>query len=172
MIQLRKCIHHLDVFVHKTQIYTWPDATLRELTELVKEVRPEARKNTVRGDMPSVCMYDNQFSHAAASEIDELRALGMAPTPGPARLCACVPRPHGPQRSPQGAAFLKFCLLSHTLFHYNTTSTQTPCLGRPRAWLQDVSLRRLHANPRLANCRLSLVCLASEHMKSSYRLCR
>uniref|UniRef100_A0A7S0RGX5 Histone deacetylase complex subunit SAP18 n=1 Tax=Pyramimonas obovata TaxID=1411642 RepID=A0A7S0RGX5_9CHLO len=32
----------------EVQIYTWPDATLRELTELVKEVRPEARKNTAR----------------------------------------------------------------------------------------------------------------------------
>lgn len=31
----------------EVQIYTWPDATLRELTDLVKEVRPEARKAQV-----------------------------------------------------------------------------------------------------------------------------
>ena len=30
------------------QIYTWPDATLRELADLVKEVRPEARKPQAR----------------------------------------------------------------------------------------------------------------------------
>jgi hypothetical protein len=27
------------------QIYTWPDATLRELTELIKDVRPDARSS-------------------------------------------------------------------------------------------------------------------------------
>lgn len=27
----------------EVQIYTWPDATLRELADLVAEVRPEAR---------------------------------------------------------------------------------------------------------------------------------
>ncbi|WIA38884.1 hypothetical protein OEZ86_002158 [Tetradesmus obliquus] len=29
-------------------VYTWPDATLRELAELVREVRPDARRNNVR----------------------------------------------------------------------------------------------------------------------------
>jgi len=38
----------------EVQIYTWPDATLRELTDLVKEVRPEARKNTARLDFALV----------------------------------------------------------------------------------------------------------------------
>jgi hypothetical protein len=28
----------------EVQVYTWPDATLRELAELVKEVRPDARR--------------------------------------------------------------------------------------------------------------------------------
>lgn len=30
------------------QIYTWPDASLRELTDLVKEVQPAARRTTAR----------------------------------------------------------------------------------------------------------------------------
>ncbi len=29
-------------------MYTWPDATLRELTDLVKEVQPAARRSTAR----------------------------------------------------------------------------------------------------------------------------
>ncbi|GMH44642.1 hypothetical protein BSKO_12594 [Bryopsis sp. KO-2023] len=32
----------------EVQIYTWKDATLRELTDLIKEVQPEARKPTTR----------------------------------------------------------------------------------------------------------------------------
>ncbi len=32
----------------QVQIYTWPDATLRELTDLVKEVQPAARRTTAR----------------------------------------------------------------------------------------------------------------------------
>ena len=31
-----------------TQVYTWPDATLRELTDLVKEVKSEARRTTAK----------------------------------------------------------------------------------------------------------------------------
>lgn len=31
----------------EVQIYTWKDATLRELTDLVKEVAPEARRRDV-----------------------------------------------------------------------------------------------------------------------------
>lgn len=34
--------------VLQVQIYTWPDATLRELTDLVKEVQPAARRTTAR----------------------------------------------------------------------------------------------------------------------------
>lgn len=30
------------------QIHTWPDATLRELADLIKEVRPVARRRTAR----------------------------------------------------------------------------------------------------------------------------
>ncbi|CAL8464441.1 g3976 [Coccomyxa elongata] len=32
----------------EVQMYTWPDATLRELTDLVKEVQPAARRSTAR----------------------------------------------------------------------------------------------------------------------------
>eukprot|EP01098_Paradermamoeba_levis_P010143 TRINITY_DN4246_c0_g1_i1.p1 TRINITY_DN4246_c0_g1~~TRINITY_DN4246_c0_g1_i1.p1 ORF type:complete len:217 (+),score=71.99 TRINITY_DN4246_c0_g1_i1:102-752(+) len=32
----------------ESQIYTWRDATLREITELIKEVKPEVRKRDVR----------------------------------------------------------------------------------------------------------------------------
>ncbi|KAL6061990.1 hypothetical protein STEG23_022296 [Scotinomys teguina] len=44
------CHHHMDKFSRgnvpssELQIYTWMDATLKELTSLVKEVYPEARK--------------------------------------------------------------------------------------------------------------------------------
>ena len=43
--------HRLEEFARRgdepreeVQIYTWPDATLRELCELVKEVNPAARR--------------------------------------------------------------------------------------------------------------------------------
>ncbi|KAK9827892.1 hypothetical protein WJX74_008041 [Apatococcus lobatus] len=32
----------------EVQVYTWPDATLRELTDLVKEVKSEARRTTAK----------------------------------------------------------------------------------------------------------------------------
>lgn len=34
--------------MHVPQVYTWMDATLRELTDLVKEVQPAARRVTAR----------------------------------------------------------------------------------------------------------------------------
>jgi hypothetical protein len=44
------CPHRLDEFSKRgsepegeLQVYTWPDATLRELTELIKEEVPAAR---------------------------------------------------------------------------------------------------------------------------------
>lgn len=47
--------HHVSEFAERgrepkdeVQIYTWTDASLRELCELVKEVRPEARKPTAK----------------------------------------------------------------------------------------------------------------------------
>lgn len=47
--------HRLEVYARRgqepkdeVQIYTWPDATLRELTDLVKEVQPAARRTTAR----------------------------------------------------------------------------------------------------------------------------
>lgn len=36
------------------QVYTWPDASLRELTDLVKEVQPAARRSTARLDFALV----------------------------------------------------------------------------------------------------------------------
>jgi len=30
------------------QVYTWPDVTLRELADLIKDVAPEARSNTAK----------------------------------------------------------------------------------------------------------------------------
>lgn len=38
----------------EVQVYTWPDATLRELTDLVKEVQPAARRSTARLDFALV----------------------------------------------------------------------------------------------------------------------
>mmetsp|Transcript_16731 Transcript_16731/g.23078 ORF Transcript_16731/g.23078 Transcript_16731/m.23078 type:complete len:146 (+) Transcript_16731:108-545(+) len=53
--------HRVDEFAERgkepkdeVQIYTWPDATLRELTDLMKEVRPEARKPQARLDFALV----------------------------------------------------------------------------------------------------------------------
>lgn len=47
--------HRLEDFARRgqepsgeVQIYTWPDATLRELTDLIKEVQPDARKPTTK----------------------------------------------------------------------------------------------------------------------------
>lgn len=47
--------HRLEDFMRRgnepkeeVQIYTWPDATLRELADLVKEVKPEARGRNAR----------------------------------------------------------------------------------------------------------------------------
>ena len=38
----------------EVQVYTWPDASLRELTDLVKEVQPAARRSTARLDFALV----------------------------------------------------------------------------------------------------------------------
>ncbi|KAL8142176.1 hypothetical protein V2J09_015208 [Rumex salicifolius] len=68
------------------QIYTWKDATLRELTDLVKEVTPEARK---RGSRLSFAFVypDNRgrfvvrrvgetFAFGNGRQLDDNRALG------------------------------------------------------------------------------------------------
>ena len=38
----------------EVQVYTWADASLRELTDLVKEVQPAARRSTARLDFALV----------------------------------------------------------------------------------------------------------------------
>ena len=47
--------HHLEEFAERgkepkeeVQVYTWMDATLRELTELIQEVQPAARRQQAR----------------------------------------------------------------------------------------------------------------------------
>mmetsp|Transcript_15893 Transcript_15893/g.47819 ORF Transcript_15893/g.47819 Transcript_15893/m.47819 type:complete len:239 (+) Transcript_15893:198-914(+) len=62
--------HRLEEFARVTgreeiddevQIYTWPDATLRELSDLVKEVQPAARRPTSR--MGFALVYPDRRGH-------------------------------------------------------------------------------------------------------------
>ena len=43
-----RALTHVSRMHLQVQIYSWPDATLRELTDLVKEVQPAARRTTAR----------------------------------------------------------------------------------------------------------------------------
>mmetsp|Transcript_883 Transcript_883/g.1377 ORF Transcript_883/g.1377 Transcript_883/m.1377 type:complete len:139 (+) Transcript_883:71-487(+) len=66
------------------QIYTWPDATLRELTELIKQVNREARRPTAR--LSFALVYPDKQGHNVLREIghahstrkgeDDEKALG------------------------------------------------------------------------------------------------
>ncbi|KVH89160.1 Sin3 associated polypeptide p18 [Cynara cardunculus var. scolymus] len=58
----------------EVQIYTWMDATLRELTDLVKEVAPEARR---RDALLSFAFVGKTFSYPNARRPDDgSKALG------------------------------------------------------------------------------------------------
>jgi 3-phenylpropionate/cinnamic acid dioxygenase small subunit len=62
----------------EVQVYTWPDATLRELTDLVKEVQPAARRSTARLDFALV--YPDKRGRNVMRVVRLLHAelLGMA----------------------------------------------------------------------------------------------
>ncbi|KAF2313198.1 hypothetical protein GH714_009729 [Hevea brasiliensis] len=68
----------------EVQIYTWKDATLRELTDLVKEVAPEARRRNAR--LSFAFVYPDKhgrfvlrvvgLTHSSARRPDDAMALG------------------------------------------------------------------------------------------------
>ncbi|CAN6580768.1 unnamed protein product [Malus baccata var. baccata] len=69
----------------EVQIYTWKDATLRELTDLVKEIAPEARRRNAR--LSFAFVYPDKRgrfvvkqvgmtnSHGNGRQVDESKAL-------------------------------------------------------------------------------------------------
>ncbi|XP_050229605.1 histone deacetylase complex subunit SAP18-like [Mercurialis annua] len=69
----------------EVQIYTWRDATLRELTDLVKEVVPEARRRDAR--LSFAFVYPDKHgrhvlrvagvTHSSARRPDDSQALGQ-----------------------------------------------------------------------------------------------
>ncbi|KAB1200896.1 Histone deacetylase complex subunit SAP18 [Morella rubra] len=62
----------------EVQIYTWKDATLRELTDLVKEVAPAARRKNAR--LSFAFVYPDKFGRFKVQEV------GMAFSYGSGRL--------------------------------------------------------------------------------------
>ncbi|XWS35712.1 hypothetical protein CRYUN_Cryun20dG0020000 [Craigia yunnanensis] len=70
----------------EVQIYTWKDATLRELTDLVKEVAPEARRRDARLSFAFVYPDKNgrfvvrevgkTFSYGNGRRLDDSKTLG------------------------------------------------------------------------------------------------
>lgn len=56
----------------EVQMYTWPDASLRELTDLVKEVQPAARRSTARLEFALV--YPDKRGR------NVMRVVGQAPS--------------------------------------------------------------------------------------------
>ncbi|ENN71722.1 hypothetical protein D910_04597 [Dendroctonus ponderosae] len=68
---------------NELQIYTWKDATLHELTQLVKEVNPEARRkgtkfsfSLVYPDSRSPIMREIGSTFTGAKGADDLKTLG------------------------------------------------------------------------------------------------
>uniref|UniRef100_A0A6N2JXR9 Histone deacetylase complex subunit SAP18 n=1 Tax=Salix viminalis TaxID=40686 RepID=A0A6N2JXR9_SALVM len=67
----------------EVQIYTWKDATLRELTDLVKEVAPEARRRNAKLSFAFVYPDKNGrfvlrvvgMTHSSGRRPDDLKAL-------------------------------------------------------------------------------------------------
>ncbi|KAG6781000.1 hypothetical protein POTOM_013880 [Populus tomentosa] len=67
----------------EVQIYTWKDATLRELTDLVKEVAPEARRRNAK--LSFAFVYPDKhgrfvlrvvgMTHSSGRRPDDLKAL-------------------------------------------------------------------------------------------------
>ena len=58
------------------QTYTWPDATLRELYLLVKEVHPQARRPTARLDFAFV--YPDRKGRNVMRQVCCLATAGLA----------------------------------------------------------------------------------------------
>ena len=60
------------------QTYTWPDATLRELYLLVKEVHPQARRPTARLDFAFVYPDRKGRNVMRQASHEQTAACGMA----------------------------------------------------------------------------------------------
>lgn len=89
----------------EVQVYTWPDASLRELTDLVKEVQPAARRSTARLDFALV--YPDKRGRNVMRVVRGLPSpLG---TPGATCCCSCADGSegygllHGPPPGPPPA---------------------------------------------------------------------
>lgn len=71
---------------NELQIYTWKDATLHELTQLVKEVNPEARRKGTKFNFafvfpdtrqPIYRLRDVGFTMTGVKGLDDLKTLGQ-----------------------------------------------------------------------------------------------
>ncbi|KAB2626691.1 histone deacetylase complex subunit SAP18 [Pyrus ussuriensis x Pyrus communis] len=58
----------------EVQIYTWKDATLRELTDLVKEVAPAARRRNAR--LSFAFVYPDKHGHFVVREVGKTLSNG------------------------------------------------------------------------------------------------
>ncbi|GJP39644.1 hypothetical protein CLOM_g23992 [Closterium sp. NIES-68] len=78
--------HDLDVFAvrgqepkEEVQMYTWKDATLRELTDLLKEVVPEARRRDAR--LSFAFVYPNRQGRNVMKQAGITNSMTRRPTP-------------------------------------------------------------------------------------------
>jgi len=55
---------------NELQVYTWMDASLKEITNLVKEVHPESRKKGTIFDF-AICYQDNRLQRYRVKEIGQ-----------------------------------------------------------------------------------------------------
>lgn len=58
----------------EVQIYTWKDATLRELTDLVKEVAPEARRRNAK--LSFALVYPDRHGRFVLREVGKTFSFG------------------------------------------------------------------------------------------------
>nr|KAJ0198180.1 hypothetical protein LSAT_V11C700345350 [Lactuca sativa] len=63
----------------EVQIYTWMDATLRELTDLVKEVAPEARRRDAM--LSFAFVYPTKTGHFTVKEVGKTLSYPNARRP-------------------------------------------------------------------------------------------
>ncbi|CAI5470012.1 unnamed protein product [Closterium sp. Yama58-4] len=78
--------HDLDAFAtrgqepkEEVQMYTWKDATLRELTDLLKEVVPEARRRDAR--LSFAFVYPNRQGRNVMKQAGITNSMTRRPTP-------------------------------------------------------------------------------------------
>ncbi|CAI5520300.1 unnamed protein product [Closterium sp. Naga37s-1] len=78
--------HDLEAFAtrgqepkEEVQMYTWKDATLRELTDLLKEVVPEARRREAR--LSFAFVYPNRQGRNVMKQAGITNSMTRRPTP-------------------------------------------------------------------------------------------